>query len=270
MVVGDVTKRYAPGVRSCLAFVLVLAACGGDDAMETTPDADGDDGATDAAPPDAADDDALDAPDDTVPVAGFGELSGMCGVLNDPELTGGSLLVRDELTFERAYVDPDDRDLLTPGGEHIAETDNAGGSSVMSEIFAYEQLARCELAPLLKTETEITYDTPGKITDLLVEIDGRKIGVSVTRAFAFPIGTPYSLSQATTLLERKLSDIQLSTENVSDADRWEKQILAYLAIDAQAADTVAEAWNNASAALKADTILLVTVTSGEDLFIYQE
>lgn len=239
--------------------------------METLPDADTDDGDfIDAALPDASDDGEPDAPDDAVPLAGFGDLSGMCGVLNDPELTGGSLLVRDELDFERAYVDPADRPLLTPGGLHIAETDNAGGSSVMSEIFAYEQLARCELAPLLKTETEITYDTAGKITDLLVEVDGRKIGVSVTRAFAFPIGTPYSLSQATTLLERKLSDIQMSTANVSDADRWEKQILAYLAIDAQAADTVVEAWGNASTALKADTILLVTVTSGADLFIYQE
>ena len=210
----------------------------------------------------------IDGPGD-VPLMGFGELSGMCGVLNAPELTGAApVLVRDALAFARAYVDPDDRPLLTTGGRRLAETPNAGGSSVLSEVFAYEQLARCELAPLLKTELEISYDAPGKITDLLVEIDGYKIGVSVTRAVAFPFGQPYTLEMARPLLERKLGDIQLSSANVSAADRWDKQILAYLAYDDQAADAVAQAWAETDAAVKADTIVLVTVTAGDDLFIY--
>ena len=92
------------------------------------------------APPgnDASIDVAIDAAS-----AGFGELSGMCGVLNDPELLGASpLLVQDAMTFARAYVDPADRALLTPGGVHLIETPNAGGSSEMSELFAFEQLAR--------------------------------------------------------------------------------------------------------------------------------
>lgn len=203
--------------------------------------------------------------------AGFGDLSGMCGVLTDTELLDGSPhLVQDAFTFARAYVDPDDRPLLTPGGVHLIETPNAGGSSEMSELFAFEQLARCEGATLVKTETEITYtNTGGKKTDILVEIDGHKVGVSVTRAFAFPIGTPYSEQQATTLLTRKLDDIQLSSANVTAADAWEKQILAYQAIDDQAAQTVLAVWNGLGASTKADTILLVTVTNGDDLFIYQ-
>lgn len=203
--------------------------------------------------------------------AGFGDLSGMCGVLTDTELLDGSPhLVQDAFTFARAYVDPDDRPLLTPGGVHLIETPNAGGSSEMSELFAFEQLARCEGATLVKTETEITYtNTGGKKTDILVEIDGHTIGVSVTRAFAFPIGTPYSEQQATTLLTRKLDDIQLSSANVTAADAWEKQILAYQAIDDQAAQTVLAVWNGLGASTKADTILLVTVTNGDDLFIYQ-
>lgn len=220
------------------------------------------------APPgnDASIDVAIDAAS-----AGFGELSGMCGVLNDPELLGASpLLVQDAMTFARAYVDPADRALLTPGGVHLIETPNAGGSSEMSELFAFEQLARCEGASLVKTETEIVYtNIGGKKTDILVEIDGHKIGVSVTRAFAFPIGQPYTEQQATTLLTRKLDDIELSSANVTAADAWEKQILAYQAIDDQAAQTVVGVWNGLDAATKDDTILLVTVTNGDDLFIYQ-
>jgi len=211
-----------------------------------------------------------DAAADTATASGFGALSGMCGVLANPELMGGTapLFVRDTIAFERAYTDPTDRPLLTPGGQRLAATPNAGGSSGLSEIFAFEQLARCEQAGLLKTETEIVYATSGKITDMLVEIDGHKIGVSVTRAVAFPFGTPYSVADATTLLQRKLEDIQASTQNVSTADKWDKQILSYLAFDAAAADSVATAWGNTDASTRADTIVLVTVTDGVDDFIY--
>lgn len=234
-------------------FVL-LAACGSPEAVP--PDAAGPDAPT----PDAA----IDAP-----VGPFGTYSGMCGVLNDPELTGATpLLVRDTLTFARAYVDPTDRPLLTPGGRRLAETPNAGGSSGLSEVFAFEQLAHCEMGGLLKTETEIVYDTAGKITDILVEVDGHKIGVSVTRAVAYPFGSTYSLTTASELITRKLQDIQASTANVSAQDRWEKQILSFLAWDDAAADTLGEAWAMTDVATKADTIVVVTVTHGDDLFIY--
>ncbi len=202
---------------------------------------------------------------------GFGDLAGMCGVLNEPELAGPTpQLFRDTLTFMRGFADPADRPLLTPGGVRMIETPNAGGSSVFSEVFAYEQLARCELATLLKTETEIVYDVAGKITDLEVALDGHKIGVSVTRAMTFPFGQPYTATAATTLIRRKLEDIQAATANVSAADRWDKQVLAILAFDDQHADMVEQVWNGFDASIRADTIVLVTVTHGEDLFIYDE
>ena len=209
---------------------------------------------------------AIDTPSSPT---GFGDLSGMCGVLMAMDLTGSTPeLVRDNISFQRAYVDPDDRPLLTEGGQHLAETPNAGGSSGLSEIFAYEQLARCEMATLLKTETEIVYDTAGKITDMEVSIDGEKIGVSVTRAFAYPLGSTYTLSQAEMLIMRKLQDIQASSMNVSAADAWTKQILAILAYDAPSADTMAQAWANMDASTKADTIVVLTTTDGDDAFIY--
>ncbi len=193
----------------------------------------------------------------------------MCGVLNDPELTGADpSTVHVTMTFQRRYNDPADRGLLTPGGARMMATPNAGGSSGMSEAFAYEELARCELAPLLHTETEITYATTGKITDLEVEIDMHKIGVSVTRAFGYPLGTPYTLSAATTLLTRKLGDVKASTMNVSESDRWTKQILAYLSYDDQSTAILDQAWAMTDAATKGDTILLVITTFGDDAFLY--
>ena len=204
-----------------------------------------------------------------VPLMGFGDISGMCGVLNDPELTGTTpLFFRDALTFMRRYNDPADRPLLTAGGQKIVATPNAGGSSLFSEVFAFEQLARCELAGLLKTETEIVYDTQGKITDILVQIDGKKIGVSVVRAVQFPFGSPYTVESATTIIQRKLEDIQASSMNVSAQDRWVKQILAVLAYDDQHVDTVETAWLGMAATVRADTVLVVTATHGDDMFIY--
>jgi hypothetical protein len=217
------------------------------------------------APPAVTPDASADAPAATA----FGELSGMCGVLMAMDMTSTTpMLVRDTFTFARQYVDPTDRPLLTEGGRRLAATPNAGGSSLLSEVFAYEQLARCELATLLKTETEIIYDQTGKITDLEVMLDGHKIGVSVTRAVAYPFGSTYTLTTATTLITRKLDDIQLSTANVSDQDRWDKQVLAILAWDGTVADTMAQAWAGLDSTVKADTIVVITTTDGEDLFIY--
>lgn len=242
----------------CLVVVGLLAAC--NDPGDATPDGPiGVDAALDASP---------DVPTG-VPLAGFGDLAGMCGVLNDAELTGTTpSIVHATLTFARRYNDPADRPLLTIGGARMMATPNAGGSSGLSEAFAYEQLARCELAPLLKTETEIVYDTTGKITDLMVSIDGYKIGVSVTRAVAYPFGQPYTLSSATTLLTRKLEDIQASTASVSAADRWEKQALAYMSWDDQSTAMLDQAWAGIDPTIKADTILLITTTHGDDQFLY--
>lgn len=236
-----------------LLVAALLGAC--DEPAMTAPDA-----AMQVSPDASADGAAL--------LMGFGDLSGMCGVL-DTEITETTpSLLRATFTFARQYDDSADRPLLTLGGLHLAETPNAGGSSGFSEIFAYEQLARCEMAALYKTETEIIYDTVGKITDLEVTLDGEKIGVSVVRAQTYPLGTPYTLSAATALLEKKLDGILLSTANVSAGDRWRKQILSVLAYDDQAADMFEEAWGTLSETTRADSIVVITTTDGEDLFIY--
>lgn len=202
-------------------------------------------------------------------VEGFGTISGACDELDDELTSTTAATLRNAIDFGTDPYDDTDMDRLTEGGREIIRDGNAGGSSLLSEVFAYEVLARCEGAVLLKTETEIVYDDPmGKKTDLLVDIDGLEIGVSVTRAVGFPRDDPYPPMQARDLLTDKLMDIQDSTANVSAEDQWTKQILHVIAYAPGHADTVLAEHANLDPAVRADTVLVVTVTDGDDDFLY--
>ncbi|CAN5722209.1 hypothetical protein BH11MYX1_BH11MYX1_01140 [soil metagenome] len=250
-------------MRRALLLVIV-AACGSSSPDHATADA-----ATthDATRPDAPPDGT-----DGAVSAGFGDLSGMCGVIHEVDLTQPTFeMIEVSFGFAMQYVDPGDRAQLTAGGQHLAATPNAGGSSGLSEIFAYEELARCEGATFLKSETEIAYEPPtSKKTDLEVVMGTHKIGVSVTRAFKGPFGSgPLTAAASDELANRKLSDIHASTAGVqTSADRWDKQILAVLVDNAEDAATFRTSVSAIDATVKGDTILILTTTDGADDFIY--
>ena len=282
--------------RLLLAVLLVAAACGDDlsDApadgspadlgvVDASADFGGRDGDTfdgsdnlDLAMADVGTDAGsdMDTPEDAArdapPSMGFGTLAGPCFLL-DTELTDAEpSLFMTHLDFAMdAFDDPVERPLLTDGAQQILEDPNAGGSSKLSEAFAFEVLARCEGAALLKTETEIAYQTPGTITDLLVEIDGLKIGVSVVRAFVFPPSSPYTVEEATTKIGDKLEGILASSANVAPEDAWTKQILAVIAYGDMHAQSVRAAWEETlDAETRANTIVYVVVTDGDDQPLY--
>jgi hypothetical protein len=228
-------------------------------------DAQADQGAVDTGAPDGASDGAA-----TLPLPGFGVISGECGVITTADLTSASpRLVRDVLDFGTTAYSAAHLGELSAGGQHLVADDNLGGSSLISEVFAYEVLYRCELATLLKTETEIGYADGGtKKTDFLVEIDGLKVGVSVVRAYVYPGTTPIDVATATTKLTGKLEDIVLSTQYAAAADAWVKQILAVIAYNQGDADAVATAWAALDPGVKGDTIVVVTQTDGADAPLY--
>jgi hypothetical protein len=202
-----------------------------------------------------------------VPLPGFGMISGDCGVIEAMQIQSPDPIVyRDTIDFA---MDVYDRSKLSPGGQYIFDQGNLGGSSLESEIIAYEVLYRCELAKLLKTEAEIVYTDPmGKKTDLLVDIDTFKLGVSVARAYVFPPDMPYTEQLAHDILLKKLTDIQASSANVSPQDAWPKQILHMVAYTSMHADSLEAAYAKLDPAVQADTILWITVTEGMDEFIY--
>lgn len=271
-----------------LALLAPLAACSGakdkgDDSALTTDDtadstdSGGDDTNEDSDPDDTGDtqdtDDTSDTSDTDTgepsfePLDGFGALSGDCGVLTEALLSDAAPgLYVNTLDFGAETFDAS---LLSEGGQKVYEDGNLGGSSLLSEVFAYEVLYRCELATLLKTEGEIVYtDTGGKKTDLLVEIDGLKLGVSVTRAYHYPPDDPYTLDLATELLTKKLGDLPLSTANVAPEDAWVKQLLSILAYTPEHAALIEESWLTLDAELRGDAILIVTATEGADEELY--
>lgn len=202
-----------------------------------------------------------------VPLDGFGDIAGRCGLIDPADLTSSAPgWVENSLDFQMM---PFDYAALSTGGQKVHDDGNLGGSSLYSEIFAYEMLYRCELAALLMTEGEIEYlDEMGKKTDLLVEVDGLTIGVSVTRAVGFPPDAPYTVGQATSLLEGKLDDIVLSTANAHPNNAWEKQILHVLAYAEEHRVALETAYASLPTETKADTIVIVTVTHGDDDFVY--
>jgi hypothetical protein len=248
-----------------IALVLFLAtACTPKDPIPDTgtPDT----GTTDTGTPDTGTPDTGTPDTGETQPAEFPSISGDCGVL-DSELTDAQFHpFANVLDFATDGFQPS---ALSESGTRILETDNKGGSSIYSEVYAFELLFHCESAILLKTETEISYtDTHGKITDLLVEIDGSKIGVSVTRAFAYPPETPYTAELATTLLNKKLNGILSSSANVAEEDAWEKQILHVLAYTADHSAQILSVFDDLPEEIKTDTILLVTTTEGDDAFLY--
>jgi hypothetical protein len=268
-----------------LLFVLVIA-CGG-----AAPPAGGDAGPiVDAAPPldafveldSGVRDDAAPPLDATAEAdagtegdaavdTGFGSIAGICGTVADEldEAAPSFRLLRLDFGSD-AYDDPAERALLTAGAQEILAEGTAGGSSGVSEAFAFEVLARCEGATLVKTETEIVYDPPTSVkTDILVEIAGMRVGVSVTRAVAFPPDTPYGVDRAL-FIEDKLDDILVSSANVVAEDSWVKQILVVMAYGDMHAESIRTVWDGLDAETRADTILYVVVTDGEDDPVYFE
>ncbi len=148
---------------------------------------------------------------------------------------------------------------------------NAG--SLLSEVFAFEVLARCEGAALLLTEGEVRYTVEQtKKTDLVVDVDDARYGVSVVRAFVFtPPGQPerpLTPEIAQGLLEEKLADILVSSANVNPDDAWEKQILAVIAYQPDYVPILEAAWVAIDDAIRADTVVYVTTTNGDDEPLY--
>lgn len=161
------------------------------------------------------------------------------------------------------------RDRLGAGGREILDDGNLGGSSLDSEVLAFEVLSRCDGATLVYTEGEVPYENEGgKKTDLVVNLDSVRLGVSVTRAVGFPPSDPWPVSKAVELLDKKLDDILLSSANVVDAEGWPKQLLFVAAYSPDHADALRTAWDGLDAGTRADTVVVVAVTEGDDDYIY--
>jgi hypothetical protein len=90
----------------------------------------------------------------------------------------------------------------------------------------------------------------------------------VVRAYHYPPDQPYPVEEAYDHLSGKLADILQSSRNVAPEDAWVKQVLHVIAYASQHADAIEQAYATIEPAVRADTVVVVTVTEGDDEFIY--
>jgi hypothetical protein len=156
---------------------------------------------------------------------------------------------------------------MTEDAQRVFKTENAGGSSELSEALSMELLARTLGARLHKTEMELAYFTgdgsTSKITDYSIVLDGRVVGVSVTRACKGwpPVAGSYTVQDSLRLLSKKLLGVNESSRHVSNAD-WTKQMLHVFVADASYMTVLNEAAALIPPALIANTVVLFTLCTG--------
>jgi len=199
----------------------------------------------------------------------LGTLSGSCGIVKTLLTTTSPSYEKNALAFVAGETY--DKASLSDDGDRMFDTANAGGSSTESEVMSLEVLRACEGAKLLKTETEVLYAAPvgsqNSITDYLAEFNGTKIGVSVTRVYKPSNQPAMTDTEVKNLLVKKLEGILSSSARVLPADKWKKQILHVFSVSQANTDAVTRVLPTIDASIRADTIVLVTQTSGGG-FIY--
>jgi len=146
--------------------------------------------------------------------------------------------------------------------QRILDEPNAGGNSEKSEAMSFEVMRLCFGAKLLKTEMGIQYmwGEWSKRTDYLAQIFGRKIGVSVTRAYKHH--GEFAAADALTLLYKKLKGVNLSSKDVIEPDTWMKQVLHVFATESYIAEVLVREYAKLSHELTSNTIVLITVAEG--------
>jgi hypothetical protein len=153
---------------------------------------------------------------------------------------------------------------LSPGGERVKSSANAGGSSIESEALSACLLERCFGAKLKKTEMEIEYfPVGGSMTDYMCEIFCTNLGVSVTRAMKYKGN--YTIEDAMTLLRKKLTGVLNASKNALEG--WHKQLLHVWTPTRQVALAVKEAYIQLGDETKGNTVVLVTTAqTASELF----
>lgn len=102
---------------------------------------------------------------------------------------------------------------------------NAGGNSIISEIFSYKYLEKYFGANLINTEMEIKYAIKCNIADYSVNILGKTYGCSVTRCFNYTnLKSKVDHTKMHNLLRKKINGLFSARDNVI-GEVWDGLIL---------------------------------------------
>ena len=156
---------------------------------------------------------------------------------------------------------------LSKGAAKMLTLPNAGGTSMLSEVFSCEIMERILGVELSKTEMEVRYRFSNQpMTDYLVKLRHKisvTIGISVTRAYAHR--RRYTSQDARALLKKKLAGINSSTRNII-GDRVWKQILHIWCPDGHTAKMVKRAYSKMNEAHNTNTVVVLSVVESGWVF----
>ena len=148
-------------------------------------------------------------------------------------------------------------------------SENAGGSSDISESLSFEVFYRLFGAKLLQTEMSIEYDYEhSPRIDYSAVMLGRRVGVSVTRAIDHHSGV--TLKEAFRLLYKKLYGLVMSKEYVLNCSSWDVSILHVWCRDTESLVWLNRMFNRMRVRhnqILSNTILFVSLSSDAP-FIY--
>ncbi|KAJ6228866.1 hypothetical protein M0813_08365 [Anaeramoeba flamelloides] len=161
---------------------------------------------------------------------------------------------------------------LTKGAQKIRDSENAGGTSIISEAMSFQVLKKTINAKLLSTETEIVYCPEGKITDYAIKVSNFEntvtLGVSVTRAMKYR--GIFQKEDAIRLLEKKLFGVICSSEN-SSYPKFAKQILHIWSTDQRTSRILNNVYHNyISNEYKHNTIVIVSTAINSDWIFWEK
>lgn len=150
---------------------------------------------------------------------------------------------------------------------------NAGGKSVNSEAFSTNILNEIYGVSDIIPEMEVEYIWYNyKRCDYLCTIYGNRVGVSVTRAMAYPNPSYFTLDDAERLLKKKINGLLVAREGVCTKYDFKKCILHIWCQSEGIAKIIQDYYNTLDYETRDDIIIMLTVTeqSSSSQFIYYD
>lgn len=156
--------------------------------------------------------------------------------------------------------------------QKIYSEPNAGGKSINSEAFSTNILDQLYGITNIIPEMEIEYKWYNyKKCDYLCTIFGQQVGVSVTRAMAFPDPSFFTPEDAQNLLKKKISGLLVAREGVITKYDFRKCILHMWCESSRIAEIIKKEYSTLDEYTKDNIIIVLTVTKPHTSpFIYYD
>ena len=134
------------------------------------------------------------------------------------------------LVSDRSYIFTDSYVLppysfLCNDAHRSLDIANAGGKSEISEMYSIDYFAQMYGATNTILETEVDYYYQHKMIDFICTINGRRVGISVTRGMGYPSPDNFTADTASCLIYKKLHGLVVARDIVVEEQSFSMSIL---------------------------------------------